>query len=213
MKLSFLKKKAEQKRGFVPIDRVRELAGRGFSEPEMIDVLRKEGFSPEEIDSALTEALRRGVTKHAEEGAKEPPKPELPTLEQLIPEKKESKELEVPETSLPEKYYDYSTEDYINAVVEARMSEVDEKIRELSLRYQELEKIVKTIHNSIEELTKARGSEQQKILNRIEEFSSNLNDVNIRLGGVEKAFKETLPALIESVRSLSDLVQRMKREA
>jgi hypothetical protein len=40
-----------------------------------------------------------------------------------------------------------------------------------------------------------------------------MNEVNMRMASLEKAFKETLPALIESVRSLSDLVQRLKREA
>ena len=47
--LAFLKKKTSDvipSKGFTPTDRVKELAGRGFSEPEMIDVLRREGFSP-----------------------------------------------------------------------------------------------------------------------------------------------------------------------
>jgi hypothetical protein len=44
-----------------PIDRVKDLSTRGFSEPDMIEVLRKEGYNPEEIDSALTEALKEGV--------------------------------------------------------------------------------------------------------------------------------------------------------
>jgi hypothetical protein len=32
-----------------------------------------------------------------------------------------------------------------------------------------------------------------------------------RIAGLEKAFKDALPALIESVRALSDVVQRMKK--
>jgi len=40
-----------------------------------------------------------------------------------------------------------------------------------------------------------------------------LQDVDNRLTGLERAFKDTLPPLIESVRSLSDLVERLKREA
>ena len=31
-------------KGFVPTDKVKELSGRGFSEPEIVDALRKEGF-------------------------------------------------------------------------------------------------------------------------------------------------------------------------
>ena len=41
---------------------VKELSDKGFSEPEMIDVLRKEGFSAEEIDRGLTQALELKVS-------------------------------------------------------------------------------------------------------------------------------------------------------
>lgn len=219
MKLPFFKKKEPeilQKRGYVPVDRVRELAARGFSEPEMIDVLRKEGFSPEEIDKALTQSLKSDVTKEKVEEPKLPSgpektKPTLPTIEELLPEKKEP--IQVPETSLPEYYGEYSTEDYVDAIVEARISEVNEKMREFAVKHQELETRLKEISSRLEKLVSDRRLEQQKILEKIEAFGESVDNINVRLGSVEKAFKETLPALIESVRALSDLVQRLKSEA
>ena len=57
-----------------------------------------------------------------------------------------------------------------------------------------------------------RSETEEKILNKIDSFKDTLNDVNARMSSLEKAFKEALPALIESVRSLTDLVQRIKRE-
>ena len=63
-------------KGFVPIDRVREMAARGFSEPEMIDILRREGFSADEVDKGLTSALRIGVT------GEQPPQQWQPTYQQ-----------------------------------------------------------------------------------------------------------------------------------
>jgi len=211
--MALFSKKKEKKlgRGFIPIDRVRELSSRGFTEPEMIDVLRNEGFSPEEIDRAFTQALRAGIANKPKETET---KSELPTIEQLIPEKKKDPELEVPESSVPQEYYEqYSTEDYVNALVEGRISEVDDKIKEISLKYQAIEKEINLMRNQLNELTKVRTGEQQQILSRIDDFSSSIEEVNMRMASLEKAFKETLPALIESVRALSDLVQRLKRES
>jgi hypothetical protein len=37
-----------------------------------------------------------------------------------------------------------------------------------------------------------------------------IEEMNVRLESLEKAFKETLPALIESIRALSELTQRLK---
>ena len=70
MKLPFLSKKGKKKgkgaeesrgRGYPPTDRVKELMSRGFSELDTIDVLRREGFSADEIDRSLTQAVKEGV--------------------------------------------------------------------------------------------------------------------------------------------------------
>lgn len=213
--LPFLKRKKPEVmlgKGFVPTDRIRELASRGFSEPEMIDVLRKEGFSAEEIDRALTQALRVGVTGEAKpiEG------PKLPKLEEIAPKPEKPPETpEIPETSLPSETYapTYSTEDYVDYVVESRLSEVNEKMNEFNIKYQELVKRIGQMGGQLNEMSKTKASERQVLLSKIDSLKELIEDFNIRLGALEKAFKETLPALIESVRALSDLVQRFKREA
>lgn len=209
--LPFLKKKKPEVfgKGFIPVDRVREMASRGFAEPEIIDILRREGFSADEIDKALTQALRVGVT-----GTPEEEKPQLPTLEEIIKEApKEEKIPEVPETSLPETRETYMTEEYIDYIVRARVSEIVERINEIGMKYKELEKRIETIHSQLNEVLMTKSSEQKEILEKIDSFKETVNNVNIRISGLEKAFKETLPALIESVRALSSLVQKLKKEA
>lgn len=216
--LPFLKKKEPEVmigKGYAPVDRVIEMSSRGFSEPEMIDVLRREGFSPDEIDKALTQGLKAKVAGSSPPSpVPQSAEPTLPTLEQIMPQPTEPQQaLQVPETSLPVEYYQqYPSEEYIDAIIQARISEVNERIAEFTVKYNELEKKVDAISEQLNEFLRIRSSEQQQILNKIDLFSESLNDSNSRLGSLEKAFKETLPALIESVRVLSDLVQRMKRE-
>jgi uncharacterized phage infection (PIP) family protein YhgE len=214
--LFFKKKEPETlaiaSRGFIPIERVKDLSTKGFSEPDMIDILRKEGFSPEEIDKSLTEALKAGVV-----GEPQPSAPVLPTLDQLQPQQSQPPQEPVPqmpETSLPQEYYQqqYPTEEYIEYVVRARTAEMDERVNEFVIKYGELEKRMAEVNEQLSDLAKARTSGEQLIISKIDSLKDLLADVNISMDGLEKAFKETLPALIESVRALSDLVQRMKSE-
>lgn len=250
-------------KGFVPIDRVREMAARGFSEPEMIDVLRREGFSADEVDRGLTQALRVGVTgehhdmpnqqqqqqwqpvyqrpqrEQAQQpfqwpasGNQLPPEPVqepqhmqqqqsiggLPTLQALEaqqPKEQPQTVPQIPETSLPEGYYSqqYSSEEYIDYVVQQRVGEVNDRIDEMNRRYKDLQRKMDEIMDSVKSQVKIDNTQQKdQIMVKIETFNETVSDMDNRLSGMEKAFKETLPTLIDSVRALSDIVHKVKRE-
>lgn len=208
-------------KGFVPIDRVKDLSSKGFTEIDMIDVLRKEGFSPDEIDKALTEALKTGVAGITPPSAQV--FPQLPTLEEIQPPavEQQMQAPQMPETSLPQEYYyqqqqqqqQYPSEEYVEYMVKERMSEVQEKITQFGVMYDELSKRMEAVQDQIEGMAKSRTSGEELIVTKIDAYKDALNDVDIRMNSLEKAFKETLPALIEAVRNLSDLVQREKRES
>jgi len=216
MALPFLKKKVSEQMGGVgkgtPSERVEELSAKGFPENEIIDILRKEGYGPDEIDKAMTQVLKLGVTGTPTMTQS----PELPQLEPLEPLPQQMPQM--PETSIPEQYYypqqqqQYTSEEYVDFLVKERVGEVDHKIDEFLVKQAELEKRLAEVNNQMTALVQTRTSEEQMILSKLDSYKDVMNDVTIRMGSLEKAFKETLPALIESVRALSDLVQRMKRE-
>lgn len=220
MALPFLKNPLSKGKGSIPIERVRDLTGRGFSEVEVIDVLRKEDYSPKEIDNALTQALKFVATTPAQQEQQvEYSRSEsaLPTLEEIVP-KTQPQQPQIPETSLPQEYYqgyqqNYPTEEYVDYVVQARMGEITQKITEFSVKAQEIERRIQEVSDRISEIMSLRNAEQTQILSKIETFKEGVGDIETRIGSLEKAFKETLPALIESVRGLTDLIQRFKREA
>jgi hypothetical protein len=60
-------------------------------------------------------------------------------------------------------------------------------------------------------ISKNKTESDHAIMSKLDSFGNNLVEMNARLSSFEKAFKEALPALIESVRSLTDLVGRLKR--
>lgn len=220
-----------------PNDRIKELSGRGFAESEMIDILRKEGYAPSDIDVALTSTMASKVTDQSQQNtynqppqtsytASEPtpspwtqaqPQPKretvLPTLEEIT-EKRPSALPQIPETSIPAEYYQqsYLTEEYVDYVIQARMGEYNQKLTEFSVKTQDLGKRIEEVSDRINEIMSLRNAEQTQILSKIDTFKDSVGGIDTRIGSLEKAFKETLPALIESVRALTDLVQRLKRE-
>ncbi len=232
MALSFLtRKKSTAGKGYVPTDRIRDLASKGFSEPEIIDILRKEDFSPGEVDKGLTQALKISVSpaqpqyeapkpsappkppelRPFTEQAEQPQLPELPTtLDELQKVQKPGK-LEIPETSLPQEYYSsYSTEEYIDYLVSQRVTELYDRLQEVSDKYDDMNKKMDDIKGHLDKLG-GNLSNQHSSLREIEEFKGIVSDVSARLGGLEKAFKDTLPSLIDSVRTLADLIQKSRK--
>ncbi|MDI6825804.1 MAG: hypothetical protein QMD36_01255 [Candidatus Aenigmarchaeota archaeon] len=198
-------------KGFIPTDRVRELSGKGFSEPEIIDVLRKEGFSAEEIDRALTQALKIGVTGEPEETG-------LPTLQDIEPQPFEAPQPtmpQMPERSLeyPQTYPEYGTEELVESIVHEKMGEVEDKLKEFRIKQADLERKIADLHNRLTIASKGRSQAEQTIISKLDSFKDSMTDIDARISSLDKAFREALPALIESVRSLSDLVQRFKKEA
>jgi DNA-binding transcriptional MerR regulator len=202
-------KKAEKSprlgRGFIPTDRVKELSGKGFSEPEMIDVLRKEGFSAEEIDRGLTQALELKVSGIPE------PQPDFQTIGQHEPTPQIP---QIPEPSLqyPEATEGYGTEELIESIVSERMADVDQRLSEFNAKHAELERNISNLHHQLSITTKGRSQAEQTIIARMDSIKDSIDDMNASMSSLEKAFKDALPALIESVRSLTDLVQRFKKE-
>ena len=210
-------------KGFIPTDKVKDMSKKGFSEPEIIDVLRKEGFSSNEIDSALTQALKIGVTGEEELPGKLPTlqelqaqqatPPVLPGMEQPAPQMPQ-----IPEPSMQypqQQYYpteEYTSEELIESIVQERMGELNQRLTDFKAKYAVLERKMADLHHQLSTMSKGRSETEEKILNKIDSFKDTLNDINARMSSLEKAFKEALPALIESVRSLTDLVQRIKRE-
>jgi len=213
-------------RGSVPIDRIGQMAARGFAEPEMIDVLRKEGYAADEIDKALTGAVKSGIS--GQQQMPQPPQqfgqfgmpaqmqqtqlPELPAefmQQQQMPE--------IPETSLPEQYYypeqQFSPEEFVDLAIRERMGTVDSKMNEFVIKYQELDKRMQEVYEQVSDISKTRSTEQQQIIAKIDSFKDTIDDISITIGSLEKAFKETLPSMIEAIRALTDIAQRMKTEA
>jgi len=242
MALSFFGKNQPIKgRGYVPTDRIKDLAAKGFSEPEIIDILRKETFSPEEVDKGLMQALKISVSTETPQQTQQPQQqqpqqqypqqsqiltsydqmadqkkglPELPTLQSMEGQQMQSDQtLTVPETSLPHDYYSsYSPEEYIDYLVSQRLTEMYARLQEVHEMYEELSEKMKEVKNQVGDFQSLKLSDQQTGTVKMDDFKNSMNDITARVAGLEKAFRDTLPSIVDSVKAVSEIVQTLRRE-
>jgi len=138
---------------------------------------------------------------------------DTPYLRVFAEDFSEEKSVKIPFNS--EYYYPetYESEEYVQTLVKERVQDIEEKIGDFSVKYGELDSRIQQIYEQLSLLTKKKPGEEQLLSTKLDALKDMVDDVSTRLNSLERAFKETLPALIESVRALSDLVQRFKKEA
>jgi sugar-specific transcriptional regulator TrmB len=107
----------------------------------------------------------------------------------------------------------YGTEELIESIVQERMNEVDQRFHDLNLKQTDLERGLSSLHHQLSVMSKGRTQTEEMMISKIDSFKDTLLEISARMSSLEKAFKDALPALIESVRALIDLVQRLKRES
>lgn len=211
MVVSFLKKKEK----LPPIDRVKELSSKGFSEIEIIDILRKEGYTPAEIDLALSSVLKESIERGAVEKVenREHKKEEI-----MLPKKEEQKPKEthsISQTILPQQqdYSNFSWEDYFNYIdylIQSRISEISNQFKTLESKYALLEKRLSEIVEENKSRIYKDTEFKNEILSNLKILEERIKELSLKIESMEEILKEVLPALIESVRMLS---QTMKKQA
>jgi len=233
----FGKKKEEIKvgKGFVPIQRVKEMVEKGFSEIEIIDTLRKEGFSAEEIDKAFTEVYKDIVARqtpqntqvqpvqqpvHQIQNISLPQTQQIPTQNQNIQQIFQTQQIqpvqqveikkEIKEEKLPSYEDIVSLGEYIEAFIRERMEEHNKRLMEITLKFKEIESKISELDSKIGEVEKMRKDEMDRIFGEIRNVKNLINDVIVKVEVLTNTVKELLPSLLESVRLLSEIVQRQK---
>ncbi|MCS7094049.1 MAG: hypothetical protein RMJ18_02615 [Candidatus Aenigmarchaeota archaeon] len=210
MSLPFMR----QKQRPIPIDRVKELSKKGFSEIEIIDILRKEGYSPNEIDLALSQSLKESIESSVKTTNVSPGLQNPLTQPERSQEKQEINIERFQQASFSQQtdqgYY-FNWDDYFNYIdylIQSRISEISSQIKVLEERYTLLEKRLQEAINEIKNEKAQTSDITSKIIGEFSKVEKDIKDMYAKIEGLEEIFKEILPALIESVRSLANLAKK-----
>lgn len=107
---------------------------------------------------------------------------------------------------------DPATERLIETIVEEKLENIRSEFEEV---YEEIDLITKEIadlEDRVDELEIRDDEDQQQFVQKVEEMEDHIDSYQSRIGGLEKAFQQVLPSLVENVKDLTTLVQEIKDE-
>jgi len=103
-------------------------------------------------------------------------------------------------------------EELIEVIVAEHFTEVEEEFDSVYAELDDLQDQIDEIQEQIEELEIRKEERQTEFMQKVNEMQDYFEQSNQRIGGMEKAFQQVLPSLVENVRELSSLVKEMKDE-
>jgi DNA-binding transcriptional MerR regulator len=205
----FFKKKAQAKG--IPIDEVRKMTKKGMSDKDIIKKLKSSGYSYDEIESAMLQAVKSGVT---EEPMTREVEPEIPEFESFYEQKpqpeQEFSSLPELEADLPQEIEDPSImlEELVEGVIDEKWHKFEDNMKKMQDDLNRFRAEMQQFEQRIE-LTK-KDSPARDLEIRINDITEQLEDINARVGGLEKAFRQFLPSLTKNIESLSRMIHELK---
>jgi hypothetical protein len=225
----FGKKKEERP---PPVDRARQLMAAGMAERDIIRTLKGEGYGFGEVEKALREALKQGVgaapaaqpaaPAYAPPPAAPPPAeygpPSYPPMEEYPappPFEYGPPAYGPPEYAPPMAPAGPEISEAQVAEAEAAMQEIvesllDEKMGRFSSDIKAVKDEVVRMSDIIEDVKRKADVRPPTELPR--EAMEKLDDLEARVGGLEKAFRQFLPSLTENIEALSRMIHEMRRK-
>ncbi len=107
---------------------------------------------------------------------------------------------------------DQATEELIETIVAEQFQRVNSEFESV---YEELDIIVDKVEDldeRVNELEIRDDEDQQQFVQKVDEMEDHIDSYQSRIGGLEKAFQQVLPSLVENVKDLTSLVQEIKNE-
>lgn len=241
----------------IPTDEVRALSSRGVSEPDIIRTLRREGYSTNEIDQAMKEALRSRVsgdykpmnefgearlggppdtmprneeipqnlaypTAGADEGEAPPPAFEPPPASPQLPEEPTGSDFLRPaisERPPPQQRRAAKggvdrreIEELAEVIVEEKLREMRNKIKTFDASFSQINTKMENLYGEINKMRSEKSGEVKGIEEKIESYSTHIDGLNSKIESMERALKDSLSPMLDSMRSLSELVKTMKQK-
>ncbi len=207
-------------------EKVADLAGKGLSQPEIIKMLRNQGYNEFDIERALKHSIKAGVES-----------PDFPVKERSIkPREKgeplypqedvERHPLRMPEVGhrppslrpalparppAPERVDKKEIEALIEEVVAEKWESVEERLTEIEDRFSGFESRLVNLEEKMNQVRMEETNKDKEISTKIDTYKESIGELSSKMEGMETVMKSSLSALLETTRSLSDVVESLKK--
>jgi len=191
------------KKKSLSVDDVQSLQGRGMNERDIIKELKSRGFSYNDIESVMMQTVKVGAAESTmEEGPSQ-----VPRFEDIYPDE-QPQNYDIQTTELPFQEQTVSADVVIEELIEGIVEEKWEKLQKSITQMEQQINEMKIQIKSKQPMPAAPVNADYDA--RINEIENHLEELQARIGGLEKAFKQFLPALTNNIENLSGLIHEMK---
>lgn len=168
------------------------------------------------------EEIPRGLgypTSEAEGGPELPPPYEAPAREPEFPETPRGGDFLGPPPGRaapgrrPSKSVDRrEIEELAEVIVDEKLRGMGERLKTIDTQFQQVNRKIDSLSEEINKIKSEKSGEVKGIEEKIDNYSKSMEELNGRIESMEKALKDSLSPMLESVRSLSELVKSMKEK-
>jgi methyl-accepting chemotaxis protein len=197
--------------------KVLDYSTRGYSESEIIDTLQNEGYTFEQIDLALTEALKSGV-----EGDYTP-SPQAQSIkkgfdfntqynstddsfEDLSPISQGVSLSISPEEMVDKKVE--QIEEMVESLIDEKIARVEEAVGNIKDAFYKFNENLGVLQQAMTELQKNIDNLNREFKEHNNAVDQRFEDFQPRINSLEKAFKDTVPNLVDSIREVREMHEK-----
>ena len=105
-----------------------------------------------------------------------------------------------------------TVEEIIEAIVAERWKDFEERLSAFEERDLQLQDQIEALRREVDEIEGVLKEKEKTVISKIEEFGGSIEGIQGRIGSIERVFKDFLPELTTNIRTMSDLVERIKKE-
>ena len=183
------------------------MAAQGMSDKDIIKKLKGQGYSYDSIERAMLQAVKDGVEEP------QPQEAEIPSFPEAMPQhRKGEAEPLFPEFE-PQEVAEMETVNPEIIVEELVEGIVEEKWNKFAPRLEKLEGEMNVLRAEIRQAPKqAQQGSGKELEAKLAELAEQFDELEARIGGLEKAFKQFLPSLTRNIEALSKMIHEMKEK-
>lgn len=220
---------------------VDNMFNQGYSEEEITEELSGE-YSPQDINDAINRAVANSATGGQSNGGPEPMSTydgqgsamspmdegfdngtrenndmgsfneEMGGGQQQQPEPQPQQPQGGQQQQQQNMNVDPNTEELVETIVAENMDQILQEFDQAYSEIDELKEKMEDMEQRVHDLEVRDDEDQQQFVSKVEEMEDHVDNYQSRIGGLEKAFQQILPSLVDNVRDLTELVQEIKTE-
>ena len=99
-------------------------------------------------------------------------------------------------------------EEVVEAVVEEKWKQLEFRLDAMEKRFDSVNERLHDIDLQMRTIKESGNAASGGIEGKLDQYHENLEQIDARIGSIEKAFKETLPSMIDSVRAVNESLQK-----